>query len=153
MKLAIIFNSDKLSGKLTKLFTGCYAYHTAWVDEDNGAVYDMHLTRRKRAWPQYANAQVLLFDFPEVTRDYLERQLIADKRDYGYLDYVLFSVRWLFHLVGASTWNADGVICSEMVNEDARACGVETPWDEFQAPPSPCDWYRWLKDRFAGEKT
>ena len=32
MRLAIFFNDKRISGKLTKLFTGEYAYHAAWVD-------------------------------------------------------------------------------------------------------------------------
>lgn len=143
MKLAIIFNQRKVSGILTQYFTGCYAYHAAWVDEEKGVMYDMHLIRRRRPWPHYQDSDVLLFEFPEVTREHLELMLTVDGRTYGWLDYLLFALRPLYHLVGKSTRNVDGVICSEMINEDARACGVKTPWDEFEAPPSPCDLYRW----------
>ena len=145
MKLAIIFNDRKWSGRLTKWFTGCYAYHVAWVDEDAGLMYDQHLIRRRRTWPRYQDAEVLLFDFPAVTREYLERMLSTDGNTYGWLDYLLFALRPVYHLFGRSTRNADGVICSEMVNIDLRACGVETPWDEFEPPPSPCHLYRWAK--------
>lgn len=143
MKLAIIFNSEKLSGRLTKIFTGCYAYHTAWVDEDAGLVYDMNLLRRRRAWPRYKTSQVILIDFPQVTRDYLEDRLTKDNSRYGFRDYALFAVRWAYHLVGKSTRNAGGKICSEMCNEDLIACGVETPWMLSDQPPSPCDLFRW----------
>lgn len=145
MKLAIIFNDQKFSGKLTRFFTGCHAYHVAWVDEDSGLMYDQHLIRRRREWPRYHEAQVLLLDFPQVTREYLESRLTQDGSVYGWLDYLLFSVRPLYHLFGRSTRNAGGVICSEMVNNDLWACGVRTPWDEFEAPPSPCDLFRWAK--------
>ena len=145
MKLAIIFNASKFSGRLTKIFTGCHAYHVAWVDEASGLMYDMHRLRRRRQWPRYHDADVLLFEFPSVTREYLERQLTADGSTYSWLDYLLFALRPVYHLFGRSTRNADGVICSEMVNIDLRACGVETPWDEFMPPPSPCDLYRWCK--------
>lgn len=147
MKLAVIFNHRKLSGRLTRFFTGCYAYHVAWVDEQACVMYDMHLIRRRRAWPHYPDAEVLLFDVPEVTRDYLERMLSTDDSTYGWIDYLLFGLRPLYHLLGRSTRNAGGVICSEMVNNDLRACGVATPWDEFDAPPSPCDLYRWASAR------
>lgn len=144
MKLAIIFNHSKINGRLTKFWTGCYAYHVAWVDDDAGIAYDMSLLRRRRPWPgQYSEDQVMLYDFPEVTREYLEDRLTNDPRKYGFKDYVLFGMRWLHHLFGMSTRNAGGVICSEMCNEDARACGVETPWPLTDGPPSPCDWYRW----------
>ena len=36
MKIAIIINANKLSGRLTQRFTGCPAYHVAWVDEEAG---------------------------------------------------------------------------------------------------------------------
>ncbi len=147
MKLAIIFNDRKFSGRLTRLFTGCYAYHCAWVDEEGGHMYDMHLIRRRRVWPYYDDGQVLLFDKPAVTRDYLEHQLSTDSNTYGVIDYLLFGLRGLFHLVGRSTRNAGGVICSEMINNDLRACGEQTPWREDDAPPSPCHLYRWLSDQ------
>lgn len=143
MKLAIILNSRKLSGLLTKLATGCYAYHVAWVDEDAGLMYDMHFIRRCRKWPHYPEAQVIMFDVPEVTRAYLESMNITDEAKYGVIDYCLFALRPLFHLFGKSTRNANGVICSEMINNDMIACGVTTPWRLLDAPPSPCDILRW----------
>lgn len=145
MKLAVVFNHRKWSGRLTKWFTGCYAYHVAWVDEDAGLMYDQHLIRRRRVWPRYPDAEVLLFDFPSVTREHLERMLSTDGHTYGWRDYVLFALRPVYHVFGRSTRNAYGVICSEMVNNDLRACGVVTPWHEFAPPPSPCDLYRWAK--------
>lgn len=143
MKLAVIFNSKKFSGRLTQIFTGCHAYHAAWVDDQALVMYDMHLIRRRRAWPHYPDAKVLLFDVPEVTREYLEHQLSTDDNTYGWADYLLFALRPLYHLLGRSTRNAGGVICSEMIANDMRAAGVPTPWDEFTGPPSPCDLYRW----------
>lgn len=145
IKLAIIFNDHRLSGRLTKLFTGCYAYHAAWVDEDAGLMYDMHLIRRRRAWPHYPEAQVALFEPPVmVSREWLEHRLTYDDATYGVLDYCLFALRPIFHLFGRSTRNAGGVICSEMINDDLRARGAATPWGPDEAPPSPCDLYRWL---------
>lgn len=152
MKLAIIFNSNKLSGKLTRFFTGCYAYHAAWVDEQAGVMYDMHLIRRRRTWPHYESSEVLLFDFPAVTREYMERMLSTDDSTYGWIDYLLFGLRPIYHLLGRSTRNAGGVICSEMINNDLRACGVSTQWDEFDAPASPCDLYRWAVGISAGKR-
>lgn len=146
MKIAIICNPNKLSGRLTRLFTGCTAYHVAWVDEEGGAMYDMNLLRRRRKWPYYPEGLVLLFDAPTaVTVAYLEAQLTSDENRYGITDYLLFALRPLYHLFGKSTRNAGGVICSEMVNNDIRACGGETPWRPNDAPPSPCDLYGWLK--------
>lgn len=147
MKLAVIFNDQKLSGKLTKFFTGCYAYHCAWVDETEGHMYDMHLIRRRRPWPHYSAGQVLLFDFSEVTREYLEYQLTHDESWYGVGDYLLFGLRGLYHLFGKSTVNAGGVICSEQINYDLRNSRVDTPWKVTDEPPSPCDIYRWAVSR------
>jgi hypothetical protein len=150
MKLAIIFNRRKLSGWLTRFFTGCYAYHVAWVDEERGLMYDMHLIRRRRTWPHYPDSQVLLFDAPApVTREYLEARLTDDGQLYGVIDYLLFALRPLYHVVGRSTRNTGGVICSEMVNNDIWACGGRTPWEPHDPPPSPCDLYRWLSGRSA----
>lgn len=147
MKLAVIFNDRKLSGRLTRLFTGCAAYHVAWVDEERGLMYDQHLIRRRRSWPHYDQSHVLLFDVPQVTHQYLEHMLSTDDSTYGWVDYLLFGLRPIYHLFGRSTRNAGGVICSEMVNNDMRANRVDTPWDEFDAPPSPCDLFRWALHR------
>ena len=109
-------------------------------------MWDMHLIRRRRAWPHYGEGEVLLFDVPEaaVTHDYLEDRLQSDEHRYGVLDYALFALRPIYHLLGLSTPNARGVICSEMINVDIHACGGRTPWPPNDAPPSPCDFYRWL---------
>jgi hypothetical protein len=147
MKIAFIFNRRKLSGWLTRIWTGCYAYHVAWVDEAAGLMWDMHLLRRRRTWPHYPKDEVLLFDPPAaVTREYLEDRLTRDGSVYGVLDYLLFALRPLYHLFGASTRNAGGVICSEMVNNDIWAFGGRTPWKPHEPPPSPCDLYRWLSN-------
>ncbi|MDO8294374.1 MAG: hypothetical protein Q7T29_16150 [Gallionella sp.] len=49
----------------------------------------------------------------------MERQLDVDTATYGWQDYLLFALRPLYHLLGKSTRNAGGVICSEMVNNDS----------------------------------
>lgn len=148
MKIAIIFNSHKLSGRLTKFWTGCYAYHVAWVDEAAGRMWDMNLLRRRRAWPYYSAEEVMLFDSPgSVTREYLEHRLETDDNTYGWRDYCLFVLRPLFHFLGRSTPNAGGVICSEMINDDIWMNGGRTPWPPDGPPPSPCDLYRFLSGR------
>lgn len=145
MKIGIIFNENKLSGKLTKLFTNSYAYHALWVDEENGKAYDMHWIRRRRVWPMYSPDHVKLFDAHcNITREYLESKLETDTAWYGMKDYLLFALRPLFHLFGKSTINAGGVICSEMVNDDIWANGGVTPYPPGKEPPSPADLYRWL---------
>ena len=149
VKIAIIFNNDSLPGKLTKFFTGCYAYHIGFVEEETDTFYDMNLLFRKRYWSVYsAKKEVLLFSTPvEIPVSYLEEKLKIDTNVYGFLDYLLFAARPFYHLLGKSTRNAKGVICSEMVNEALREHGVQTPWPVTVAPPSPCDLFRYLSQR------
>ena len=147
MKLAIIFNANKLSGRLTQFFTGCSAYHVAWVDEERGLMYDMNLLRRRRKWPYYHDGEFALYDAPaNITAEYLEEKLTSDENRYGVFDYLLFALRPLYHVLGKSTRNAGGLICSEMVNNDLWACDGSTPWHPDDAPPSPCDLFRWMED-------
>lgn len=148
MKIAIIINANKLSGRLTQRFTGCPAYHVAWVDEEAGLMYDMNLLRRRRKWPYYPQDQVVLFDSPgNVTQAYLEGKLTSDENIYGFFDYFLFLLRPVYHLFGKSTRNAGGIICSEMVNDDIWECGGETPWKPGDPPPSPCDFLSYFTGR------
>jgi hypothetical protein len=148
VKLAIIFADpgEKLSARLTMFFTGCAAYHIGFVDEENDKFYDMHLIRRRRIWSQYSKKRdFILFDTPGyVPAEYLELMMDTCTDVYGMLDYALFGIRGIYHLFGASTRNAGGVICSEMVNMDIIACGGDTPWLLSDQPPSPCDWFRYL---------
>jgi hypothetical protein len=147
MKIAIIINTSNLSGRLTKFFTGCYAYHVAWVDEEAGLMYDMNLLRRVRYWPHYEHGSFKLFDQPEksnVTREFLEKKLKVDENHYGVIDYLMFALRPFYHLIGKSTRNAGGKICSESLNDDIHECGGFTPWHPNDEPPSPCDILKWL---------
>ena len=137
MKLAFISNKNKLSGKLTKFFTGTFCYHVAFVDLKTGRMYDMNLLRRKRLWPYYDSEEIRLVECPvDVPAEYLEAKLLTDENHYGFFDYCLFALRPLFHLFGKSTRNAGGVICSEMVYEDLKANGWQRRFDEV---PSPAD--------------
>lgn len=145
MKLAIFLDKESLLGKLCKFFTGCYAYHTAWVDEDLSLIYDRSFLFRRRQWPRikHKKSTVYLFDFPNVTQGYLENQLTNDSTRYGVLDFLLFSVRKFYHVTGRPTRNAEGKICSDEQNQHLRECGYGTPWTLDQAPPSPCDLFKW----------
>ena len=136
IRVAFVFNAGKLSGILTRIFTGCSCYHVAFVDEERGLMYDMNLLRRRRPWPHYADERVIVLDAPvPVPRAYLEERLTRDDARYGVLDYCLFALRPLYHLVGKSTRNAGGTICSEMVASDLQANGWSA---EFAEVPSPC---------------
>lgn len=149
IQVAIILSRTHWDSGLLKLLTGCYAYHCGFVDLEAGRFYDMNLIRRRRRWPYYAgkaDVEVELYPAPgAISRQYLEDRLDDAEDVYGVQDFCLFAARPLLHLVGQPTRNAGGVICSEMVNNDLRVCGAETPWTPMQAPPSPCDLRRWLQ--------
>jgi len=138
MKIAIISNPNKLSGKLTKFWTGSYAYHAAIVDTERGYMYDQNLLLRRRIWPHYGdNTTVQLIESPvPISPEYMEHLLSTSVDAYGVLDYMLFALRPIYHLFGKSTRNAKGVICSEMVYNVLKANG----WThEFKEVPSPAD--------------
>lgn len=127
----------KPSSILTKLFTGSTCYHVFWVDLETGRMYDMNLLRRRRLWPHYPAERVILVEPPvDVPADYLEHMLDIDEATYGWRDYLLFALRPLYHLIGKSTRNAGGVICSEMVADDLIALGWPV---RFAEVPSPAD--------------
>jgi hypothetical protein len=136
MQIAFIYGNG-VSSALTNFWTGSHCYHVAFVD--GGSMWDMHLLRRRRRWPYYPASQVVLAALPpgcRVTREYLEAKLETDESRYGVIDYLRFSLRWAYHLLGKSTPNARGTICSEMVANDLRACG----WAKvFPEVPSPAD--------------
>lgn len=146
MKLAIIHADpkDKLSARLTLWFTGSTAYHCGFVDETDGTWFDMSWLARKAPWPRYLPPKwVNLYDVPGLTREDCEAFLKRDSDiKYGVIDYLLFGLRPLYHLVGKSTRNASGMICSEMCALWLREVGHPAP---IQPVPSPADLERWAK--------
>lgn len=124
------------SSLLTLLATGSTCYHVGFTD--GVSFWDMHKRRRRQSWPGlYPESRVILKECPApVTAEYLNGQLVTDKSTYGWRDYLLFSVRWAYHLVGCSTRNYGGIICSEMVDEDMGAHGWPVKFEEV---PSPAD--------------
>lgn len=135
MWVAFVYNKPR-SSALTRLFTGSGCYHVGFTD--GVKFWDMNLLRRRRNWPGlYDPAKVILAPTPvAVTAEYLDHKLDTDDARYGYWDYALFALRWAYHLVGKSTRNADGVICSEMVANDLADCGWSV---RFAEVPSPAD--------------
>jgi hypothetical protein len=142
-KLGIVLGNNWISS-LTKIFTKSRAYHTFWQTEDY--IYDMWLLRRRQPKGTYDGKEVIWHDFPDVTQSYLEFMLTYDTQEYGFKDYLLFSTRWFFHLIGRPTPNADGQICSEMCNNDLIRCGYATPWWNKEEVPSPGDFERWISE-------
>jgi len=135
VKLVFVYG-NRLSSWLTKFFTGSTCYHVGFTDGTH--FWDMHLIRRRRRWKDlYPAERVVTIKTPvKVTADYLDDKLDTDEEEYGWRDYLLFAVRPLYHLVGKSTRNAAGVICSEMVANDLAANGWSVRFDEV---PSPAD--------------
>lgn len=137
MKIAFIYSKSKLSGKLTKFFTGSYCYHVAWVNDELDLMWDMNLIERVRDWPQYSPENVILINSPvSVSIDYLNAKLRSDENTYGWKDYCLFALRPFYHLLGKSTPNAGGKICSEKIYQDLVANGYP---DTLKEVPSPAD--------------
>jgi hypothetical protein len=146
VKFVLIYSHTKLSGKLTKLFTGSFAYHCGFLDEATDTFYDMHWIPRKISWSERGYKDYTLHHCPLTAKD-CEKYMKQDslKIRYGWMDYILFALRPLYHLIGKSTRNADGWICSEMCNVWWwRKRHEGTPFDLDDAPPSPADFERWL---------
>jgi hypothetical protein len=146
MQLAIISSKTKLSGKLTKFWTGSYAYHCGFVDIASDTFYDMHLNPRCTTWTEHGYKDVQLFDV-NITREECQRYRIQDRKEiYGFVDYTLFALRKIYHLLGYSTRNGGGIICSEMLNNWLwRKDTGATPFNPMDAPPSPADLERFFK--------
>ena len=142
MKIVLFYDEEGILGKLTKFFTGSYCYHIGFLDEVNHRLYDMHLIRRRRSWYDCGGKKVEVVKSPVyISSEYMEKMLDTDNNTYGFTDYLLFSLRWVYHLFGKSTPNAHGVICSELVYNDLKANG----WDyTFTEVPSPADFERVL---------
>lgn len=133
MQVVFIYGKP-ISSALTKFFTGSTCYHVGFTD--GVKFWDMHKIRRRRLWPNlYPASRCLLADCPvTVTADDLDMMLDTDTSTYGYVDYLLFGLRWFYHLVGKSTRNAGGVICSEMVAGDLILNGWRQRFAEVPAP-------------------
>lgn len=147
--LAIISSQAKLSGKLTRFWTGSYAYHIGFVDVATDTFYDMHWTPRKTSWSAHKYKD-FNFYICDLSKDDCEAYMKADslKQRYGWKDYVLFALRPCMHFFGYSTINAGGWICSEMVNEWLwRKQEKSTPFLLNLPPPSPADFEDWLHDK------
>lgn len=152
MKVAFIYGKQP-SSTLTWLGTGSTCYHVAFTDGYH--LWDMHWIRRRRLWKGlYPASHVVLVDAPvEITAKYLDHKLDTDRAVYGWVDYVRFGFRWAYHLVGKSTPNAGGTICSELVADDL----IKNGWKQrFAEVPSPADLEEVLLGRrnaieFAGE--
>ena len=143
----------KLSARLTQLFTGSTAYHCGFVvDEAN--FFDMHWRPRVSNWPRYDNSpekSVNFYPVPGMTVDGLLASFHRDANErYGVLDYLWFGPRFLLrklpHLIGASTPNMRGLICSELCARWMRDQGIDAP---IKPVPSPADLERWARTALA----
>jgi hypothetical protein len=133
MKVAFFYGKEPQS-TLCRWFTGTTCYHVGFTD--GAKLWDMNLLRRRRIWSNRAAGEVLLVDCPvEVPAWFLENRLDTDSARYGFLDYLAFGIRRVFKRL---RFNGKGVICSEMVANDLKACGWVPPAG-FPEVPSPGD--------------
>jgi hypothetical protein len=160
VKIFIAFNKDSISGKLTKLFTGCTAYHIGFIVPDSGYIYDMNLLFRRvkitEEKAQHIGDTIKLIDLPQgvilTEEDLIERVFsgVEDLCDngsmlknlYGFIDYIMYGFRWAYHLFGKSTPNFGGEICSEVVNNLLIDHGWSSPF--IKEVPSPCDFVKYF---------
>ena len=133
MKVAFFYGKQPQSF-LAWLFTRSSCYHVGFTDESR--LWDMNWIRRRRIWNPSVPMQEILVDCPvPVPVTFLEIQLETDGSHYGVLDYLAFVLRRFFRRL---RFNGKGLICSEMVLNDLKACGWEPPaW--MPEVPSPGD--------------
>lgn len=137
--IAIISNPEKLSGKLTRLFTGSPAYHIGFVDTVRGKFYDMNLLFRRREWPHYSPEHVRLYACPvDLTAADLEWWLDTDEDWYGMFDYLSFGIK---KLIPGARMSFKGAVCSEKVWQILKWKGWAL---SFDGVPSPADFEKVL---------
>lgn len=165
IQIALIFGAPgKLSADLTQAFTGCRAYHIAFV-APSGWAYDQHWLFRRFRWEgHYPAENVVLFNCPfPITEEELREEMLRDidaicdssgsmwqrlaRTLYGWRDYTMFALRPLFHAVGKSTPNFAGRVCSGRIRDMGAARGWLELGGADEPEPSPCDWVQWLKQR------
>lgn len=130
----VFFYGKQPQAVLAWLFTRSSCYHCGFTDE--ARLWDMNWIRRRRIWNGFVPMQKILVDCPVlVPVQFLESQLETDGSHYGVLDYLSFVPRRFFKRL---RFNGKGLICSEMVLNDLKACGWEPPaW--MPDVPSPGD--------------
>ena len=139
MKIAIISNPKKLSGKLTQFFTGSPAYHICFVEVGLGKMWDMNLIFRRRIWPHYKPENVTYYECPvHMTVADLEWWLDNDEDWYSVPDYTAFAFKKIFTKFKPSF---KGSICSEKVEQILQKNGWVSPFDGI---PSPADFEKVL---------
>jgi hypothetical protein len=133
MKIVFIYGKP-ISSALTKFFTGSSCYHVGFTDDVK--FWDMNLIRRRRLWPGlYPAERTIVVDCPvTITAEYLDHMLDTDSATYGFVDYLLFGLRWAYHLIGKSTRNAGGIVCSEMMTNDLQANAWSVRFPEVASP-------------------
>lgn len=133
MQVAFVYGK-KPNSTLTRIFTGSTCYHVGFTDGE--WFWDMHQHRRVGPWKgRYPLARVILVDCPvPVTARFLDDQVLDQTVVYGFRDYIAFAFRWAYHLVGKSTRNYGGEICSEWVGNVLRLFGWPKTFPEVESP-------------------
>lgn len=144
IQLAIIYSKTKLSGRLTKFWTGEYAYHCGFLDAENDTFYEMNIMPRAVSWAAKNYKDYSLHPTNLTAEDcfsYLKQDALHVR--YGVFDYAMFALRPVYHLFGQSTRNFSGEICSEWLNKCLwRKTPNATQFNPKDAPPSPADFAR-----------
>lgn len=150
IKLAFIIRKDGfILTRLANFFTGCRCHHVGFHDIETDTFYDMNWVKRGRLniSRKYNPSIVVHVDCPvNITVADLEKEIVFDNTVYGIMDYLLFSVRWVYRAVGKLTPNMKGTICSEWCHDVL----VEKGWTASpfigKEVPSPCDLLRHFTD-------
>lgn len=148
-QIVVFMRRDTFFARLCRVFTGCYAYHVAFlVQAGEGGhdwIYEMNWMRRRRISTPRENVTAYVFPAPvAIYEQYLIDQLKNRASHYGFADYLGFMWRPVAYLFKRTVPNGKGEICSEMVNIDLIEHGFESPWPIEGPPPSPCDWFKLL---------
>lgn len=138
----------KIQAFFTRLLTKCNAYHCGILIEDSDYLYDMYFMRRRRKWSEIKDSYSYeIVEAPiEIPETYLINEILNHNEAYGFKDFLKFGIRPLYHLIGKSTHNSNGIICSGMVAADLSNNGwSDMPEAWYKEEPSPCDLYRAFK--------
>lgn len=140
-QLRIVFFKNKPLFKfLSRIFTGCKYHHIGFIK--NGYLYDMNWMRRRVEWePEKFGAHYIMDAPVDIPEHYFYNKILNNNPSYGFADYFLFLVRPILKRFRIIPHNKDGIICSEMVNDDLVLHGWHSPFRSRKAPPSPCDIY------------
>lgn len=148
----VFFNvgkEDKFLTRLSRIFSGSNIYHVGFLSDDGETAYDMSLLKRAFKIQDYSPDSIILLKIPMYLSEpkilmeiaYTNGELSTRSTFYGIWDYLAFAIRPLYHILGKSTPNFRGVICSEWVNNKIVEAQGDNGFKLSDCPPSPTDLY------------